>query len=70
MVLVKNGHFSDFFLGNLGQENVVYDILKRKNAFLGYKKHEVRKVEKIDISPKGLAHGFGPKMAVFPTIIF
>ena len=34
----KNGHFSNmFFLGNIGKENVFYDILKRKNAFLGYK---------------------------------
>ena len=33
-----NGHFSNFpFLGNLRQENVFYDILVRKNAFLGYK---------------------------------
>ena len=34
----KNGHFSNFFLGNISQENVFYDILKRKNTFLGYKK--------------------------------
>ena len=27
-----------FCLGNLGQENVFYDILERKNAFLYYKK--------------------------------
>ena len=34
----KNGHFSNFFfLGNIGQENVFYDILERKNAFLGSK---------------------------------
>ena len=34
----KIGHFSIvFFLGNIGQENVFYDILERKNAFLGYK---------------------------------
>ena len=39
MVLVQNGHFFNFvFLGSLQQENVFYDILKRKNAFLGYKK--------------------------------
>ena len=25
------------FLGNIGQENVFYDILERKNTFLGYK---------------------------------
>ena len=34
----KNDHFSNFFfLGNIGQENVFYDILERKNSFLGYK---------------------------------
>ena len=34
----KNGHFSNFFfLGNIGLENVFYDILERKDAFLGYK---------------------------------
>ena len=34
----KNGHFSNFvFLGNIGQANVFYDILERKNASLGYK---------------------------------
>ena len=34
----KKGHFSNFFfLGNIGQENVFYDILERKNACLGYK---------------------------------
>ena len=31
------------------------DILERKNAFLGV---------------KGLTHGFGPKMAFFPTFFF
>ena len=30
----KTGHFSTFLLGNMGQENVVYDILERRNAFL------------------------------------
>ena len=40
----KNGHFSNFFfLGNIGQENVFYDILKRKNAFLGYKQEKFKK---------------------------
>ena len=34
----KNGHFSNFFGGgNSCQEKVFYDILERKNAFLGYK---------------------------------
>ena len=40
----KNGHFSNFFfLGNIGQENVFYDILERKNVFLGYKNNKPKK---------------------------
>ena len=38
MVLVqKSPFFQLFVLGNIGQENVFYVILERKNAFLGYK---------------------------------
>ena len=39
----ENGHFSNFFLSNIGQENVFYDILERKNAFLGYKNKKFKK---------------------------
>ena len=39
MVLVQKWPFFQIiFLGNIGQENVFYHILERKNAFLGYKK--------------------------------
>ena len=39
-----NGHFSNFFfLGNVGQENVFYDIIERKNASLGYKNKKFKK---------------------------
>ena len=63
----KNGHFSNFFfLRNLGQENVFNNILERKSAFLGYKNKKF-KSRKIDIFPKTLTHGFGPKMVIFPT---
>ena len=38
MVLVQAWPFFQLFvLGNIGQEKVFYDILERKNAFLGYK---------------------------------
>ena len=67
----KNGHFSYFlFSGNKGQENVIYDILHQKNAFLGYKNKKNSKSQKIDIFPKTLTHGFDPKMAIFPTFFF
>ena len=61
--------FQLFLLGNIGQENVFYDILERKNAFLGYKKTS-SKSRKIDDFPSGLTHGFGAKMAIFPTLCF
>ena len=66
-----NSHFSIFFFfGNIAKENVPYDILERKNAFIGYKKKKVQKTRKIDIFSKGLIHGFGLKMAIFPTFFF
>ena len=33
----KMASFPNFFFANIGQENVFYDILERKNAFLEYK---------------------------------
>ena len=44
MVLVqKRPFFQHFFLGNIGQENVFYDVLERKNAFFGYKYKKFKK---------------------------
>ena len=66
----KIGHFSNFvFLSNIGQANVFYHILEQKNAFLAYK-NKKEKSRKIDIFPKGLIHGFGRKMAIFPSLFF
>ena len=55
-----------FFLANIGQENVFYDILEKRNAFQGYKNKKFKKSKKIDIFPKGLTQGLIPKMAIFP----
>ena len=46
-----------------------YDILEGKNAFLG-KKTRSSKSKKIEIFPKGLVHGFGPKLAIFSCFYF
>ena len=44
MVLVQNWPFFHLlFLGNIGQENVFYDILERKNVFVGYKNKKLKK---------------------------
>ena len=51
MILVRKWPFLQrFFLGNVGQENVFYDILERKNAFLAKKTKKFKK-SKIDIFP-------------------
>ena len=97
----KKAIFPTFFLSNVGQENVFYDILERKRVnlhgfcpkmailqifFLAIQtsklsfttfqiektpfqaiKTRSSKSRKIDIFPKGLTHGVGPKMAIFPT---
>ena len=43
MVLGQNSPFFEpFILGNMSQENVFYDILERKIAFLGYKKKKFK----------------------------
>ena len=40
----KNGHFFKLlFLGNIGQENVFYDILQPQNSLLGFKKKKLKK---------------------------
>ena len=68
---MQNGHFFNFFLlGNIGQEKIfVFDILERKNAFLGDKNQKFKQSKNCLFS-KGVTHGFGPTMAVFPTSFF
>ena len=60
--------FPTFVLGNIGQENVFYHIVERKNAFLGYR-NEIFKKSKNSHFAKWLTHCFGPKMAIFPLFL-
>ena len=70
MVLVQKWPFFElFFLGNIGQENVFYDTIKRKMPFLAINTRSSKSLN-IDIFPKGLTHSFGPKMAIVPTSFF
>ena len=44
MILVQKWQFFQlFFLGNIGKENVFYDILEQINAFLGKKNKKTKK---------------------------
>ena len=50
------------FFCNLGQEDVFYTILERKNAFLGYKNKKVTKSKNWDFS-KGVSPWFWSEIA-------
>ena len=70
MVLVQKWPFYlSFFLGNIAQENVFYNILEPKNAFLGYKNKKSKKSKSLHFS-KGVTPCFGKKTAIFPTFLF
>ena len=65
----KNGHFSNFFLGNRGQEIFFYDILERKNAFLSYKNKKFIKWKNWNFS-KEVNPWFWSKNGHFSNLFF
>ena len=70
MLLVKNWPFFHlFFKGNIGKENVFYDILDRKNAFLGYKNKKFKKWKNCRFW-KGFSPWFWPKIGLFFIFLF
>ena len=56
--------FSTFYLGSIGQENVFYDILELKKAFLGCKNKKFKKSKKWLFS-KGVNQWFWSKNGHF-----
>ena len=70
MVLVRKwAFFQLFFLGNIGQENVFYDILERKNAFLSYKNKNFKKSKNWHLS-KGVNPWLWSKNGYFINFFF
>ena len=70
MLLVQKWPFWElFFLDNIGQENVFYDILERKNAFLGYKNKKFQKSKNWPFS-KGINPCFWSKNGYFGNFFF
>ena len=61
--------FHLFFFGNIEQENVFYDILKRKNAFLSYKNKKLKQSRNWDFS-KGVNLWFWSKNGHFSNFFF
>ena len=69
MIGSKNAHLLKFFLGNIGQENAFYDILERKNAFVGYKNKKLKKSINWHFS-KGVNPLFWSKNGHFSNFLF
>ena len=70
MVLVNKWPFFQlFFLGNIGQEIVSYDILERKNAFLSYKNKKFKKSKNWHFF-KGINQWFWSKNGHFSNFSF
>ena len=65
----KMAIFRTFFVGNIGQENVFYDILERKIAFLGYKNKKFKNSKNGHFS-KGVNPWFWSKNVHFSNFFF
>ena len=61
--------FPTFVFGNIGKENVFYDILERKNAFLGYKNKKFKNSKNSHFS-KGVNPWFWSKDAHISKLFF
>ena len=70
MVLVQNWlFFHVFILSNIGQENLFYDILEVKNAFLSYKNKKFEKSKNWDFF-EGVRPWFWSKIRHFSVFFF
>ena len=68
--MVQNWPFFEFFfLGNIGQENVLYGIVQRKTCILGYKNKNVKQSKNWHFS-KGVNPWFSSKNGNFSNFFF
>ena len=70
MVLVQKWSFFRHFFQAIQAKKMSFTIFQNeKTPFQGIKTRS-SKSRKIEIFPRGLTHGFGPKIANFPTFLF
>ena len=70
MVFAQKSKFFLFvFFGEIKSENIVFEILYKKERFLD-QKHKVFKRAKQGNFPKGRIHSFCPKIILFPIYFF
>ena len=66
----KMADFPTFFFWAIQARKMSFTIFQNEKTPFQTIKRTSSKSRKIDIFSKGLTHGFGPKMAIFPTFIF
>ena len=66
----KMVHFLTFFFQAIQARKISFTIFQHEKTPFQAIKTRSSKGRKIDIFPKGLTHGFGRKMAIFPTFFF
>ena len=66
----KNDHFSSFFFQAPQARKMSFRIFQNEKTPFQAIKTKNSKSRKIDIFPKRLTRGFGPKMAIFPSSFF
>ena len=70
MLLVQKWPFLQLFFCAIMAEKISFTIFQNQKTSLQARKTQSSKSRKIDIFPQGLTHGFGPKMAIYPTFFF
>ena len=66
----KMAIFPTFFFQLIQARKMTFTIFQSEKTSFYAIKTRSSKSRKIDIFPKGLTHGFGPKVAIFPTFFF
>ena len=66
----KNGYFSNFYFWAIQARKISFTIFQSEKTPFQAMKTRSSESRKIDIFPKGLTHGFAPKIAIFPTFMF
>ena len=70
MVLVQNGHISNFFFQAMQARKMSFTIFQNEKTPFQTIKTKTSKSRKLDIFPKRLTHAFSPKKAIFPPFFF
>ena len=70
MVLVQIWSFFQPFFKAILVRKMTFTIIQNEKAPLQAIKTRSSRIRKIDIFPKGLTHGFGQNMAIFPAFFF